>query len=220
MLTDLDLHGKELMAYAIIYGFSQDGAGWFVGGRSYVAEWIGCNDKTAGALLKSMTDKGLLVRREAVTDTGKTYRYQAVAPRAKNAHTSGENEPTMGEKRPTPRAKNAHITTKEDYNEDYKRESKGRFATPTRDDVLKYAREKGYSDITPNEADRFIAYYESNGWMVGRNKMKNWRAAVTNWHLRNNIGSNQQRKEPEYTPPDGYLESLLEYERNNFGGAS
>lgn len=99
-------------------------------------------------------------------------------------------------------------------------ESKGRFAPPTRDDVLKYAREKGYADITPTEAARFMAYYESNGWMVGRNKMRSWRAAVTNWHLRNNIGSKPQRKEPEYTPPAGYLERLREFESKHFGGAS
>ena len=30
-------------------------------------------------------------------------------------------------------------------------------------------------------ADRFIAYYESNGWRVGRNPMKDWRAAVRTW---------------------------------------
>ena len=30
-------------------------------------------------------------------------------------------------------------------------------------------------------AQRFIDYYESNGWMVGRNHMKDWRAAVRTW---------------------------------------
>lgn len=31
------------------------------------------------------------------------------------------------------------------------------------------------------EADKFFNYYESNGWMVGKNKMKNWKAAAKNW---------------------------------------
>lgn len=30
-------------------------------------------------------------------------------------------------------------------------------------------------------AEHFFNYYESNGWMVGRNKMKDWRATVKNW---------------------------------------
>jgi hypothetical protein len=32
-----------------------------------------------------------------------------------------------------------------------------------------------------SEAKAFFNYYESNGWMVGKNKMKNWEAAVRNW---------------------------------------
>jgi hypothetical protein len=31
------------------------------------------------------------------------------------------------------------------------------------------------------DAERFFNYYESNGWMVGKNKMKNWKAAAANW---------------------------------------
>jgi len=34
------------------------------------------------------------------------------------------------------------------------------------------------------EPEQFYAYYESNGWYVGRTKMKNWRAAVAGWLLR------------------------------------
>lgn len=30
-------------------------------------------------------------------------------------------------------------------------------------------------------AEHFFNYYESNGWMVGRNKMKDWKATVKNW---------------------------------------
>lgn len=35
------------------------------------------------------------------------------------------------------------------------------------------------------EAKKFFVYYESNGWRVGRNPMKNWRAAATGWLARN-----------------------------------
>lgn len=36
-------------------------------------------------------------------------------------------------------------------------------------------------DSTEDEAERFFNYYESNGWKVGKNKMKNWQAAALNW---------------------------------------
>ena len=36
-----------------------------------------------------------------------------------------------------------------------------------------------------DESQRFIDHYTSNGWMVGRNKMKDWQASVRNWISRN-----------------------------------
>lgn len=41
-----------------------------------------------------------------------------------------------------------------------------------------YFAEKGG---TEGQAIRFHAYYESNGWKVGRNPMKNWKAAASGW---------------------------------------
>ena len=52
-----------------------------------------------------------------------------------------------------------------------------RFTPPTVDEVRAYCSEHGYRV----DAERFVAYYESNGWRVGRNPMKDWRAAVRTW---------------------------------------
>lgn len=51
------------------------------------------------------------------------------------------------------------------------------FSPPTVDEVKAYASENGYSLDT----ERFCDFYSSKGWMVGKNKMKDWRAAVRNW---------------------------------------
>ena len=53
-----------------------------------------------------------------------------------------------------------------------------RFNPPSISEVEQYCIEKGYS----LNADRFIDYYTANGWMVGKNKMKDWKAAVRNWN--------------------------------------
>ncbi len=53
-----------------------------------------------------------------------------------------------------------------------------RFQKPTIDSIRNYCKEKNYTNVDP---ERFVNYYESNGWMVGRNKMKNWKFAVANW---------------------------------------
>lgn len=53
-----------------------------------------------------------------------------------------------------------------------------KFVPPTRQDVAEYCREKGYSNV---DVERFIDFYSCKGWMVGKNKMKDWKAAVRNW---------------------------------------
>ena len=55
-----------------------------------------------------------------------------------------------------------------------------RFAPPTLDDVSAYVRERG-SNVDPQ---RFLDFYASKGWMVGKNPMKDWKAAVRTWEKR------------------------------------
>ena len=55
-----------------------------------------------------------------------------------------------------------------------------RFAKPTLNEIESYISEKGY---TVN-AQRFLDYYDSNGWKVGKNPMKDWKAAVRSWQSR------------------------------------
>lgn len=52
-----------------------------------------------------------------------------------------------------------------------------RFTPPTYEQVSTYCKERRN---TVN-AERFLDFYESKGWMVGKNKMKDWKAAVRNW---------------------------------------
>lgn len=58
-----------------------------------------------------------------------------------------------------------------------------RFSPPTLEEIKAYILEKGYSV----DADRFFNFYESKGWYVGKNKMKDWKAAVRTW-------TNQEKK--------------------------
>lgn len=53
-----------------------------------------------------------------------------------------------------------------------------RFKKPTVEEVKAYCEEKGYTNV---DAERFINYYESKGWLVGKSPMKNWEKAVDNW---------------------------------------
>lgn len=67
--------------------------------------------------------------------------------------------------------------------------SNDRFTPPTPTDVEKYAAEKGLTI----DADTFCDFYESKGWMVGKNKMKDWKAAVRGWCSRDKSNTQPQR---------------------------
>lgn len=58
-----------------------------------------------------------------------------------------------------------------------KKKQTTRFVPPTAEEVRQYCIENNYS----LDAQRFVDFYECKGWMVGKNKMKNWKAAVRTW---------------------------------------
>ena len=60
---------------------------------------------------------------------------------------------------------------------DKETDSNKRFKVPTVDEVRAYCSER-QNDV---DAEHFVSYYESNGWMVGKNRMKDWKAAVRTW---------------------------------------
>jgi hypothetical protein len=64
------------------------------------------------------------------------------------------------------------------------------FNKPSIIELKNYMLEIGMADIS----EKWFDYYESNGWLVGKNKMKNWKAAVRTWknnNLSNNVTSPQ-----------------------------
>lgn len=66
MLNTLGLSGNELMAYAIIYGFSQDETSEFSGSRSYLANFMNVSLRTVDNVLTSLQGKGLIAKKTAV----------------------------------------------------------------------------------------------------------------------------------------------------------
>lgn len=65
----------------------------------------------------------------------------------------------------------------------------GRFTPPTTEEVTEYVNQMGYK----MEAQRFVDFYSSKGWMVGKTKMRDWKAAVRGWASREkNYGKPKQ----------------------------
>ena len=80
MVKELGLSGNELIAYALIYGFSQDSESEFKGSLSYVAEWLNCSKTTAFNLLNKLADDGFIKKTEKTINGVKFCNYSAVKP--------------------------------------------------------------------------------------------------------------------------------------------
>jgi hypothetical protein len=64
-----------------------------------------------------------------------------------------------------------------------------RFVPPTLDEIKDYCLERN-NNVDPN---KFYDFYQAKGWMVGKNKMKDWKAAIRTWENRDKKPSNQPR---------------------------
>lgn len=67
---------------------------------------------------------------------------------------------------------------------------KKRFTKPTLEEIKQYCIERG----NKVDAQHFFDYYESNGWKVGKNSMKNWQAAVRTWEKNSYTNTTKQTK--------------------------
>jgi hypothetical protein len=64
-----------------------------------------------------------------------------------------------------------------------------RFVPPSLSDVREFVSEHEYNV----DSQSFHDFYESKGWMVGKNKMKDWKAAVRQWNTRNNKDKKEEQ---------------------------
>lgn len=80
------------------------------------------------------------------------------------------------------------------------KEKATRFSPPTQEEIKSYCLERK-NTIDP---ERFFNFYQSKGWMVGKNKMKDWKAAVRTWEKdeKQKGGTNESTSKQVYVIPD------------------
>ena len=98
-------------------------------------------------------------------------------PRHSTEQNTGQNR-----EQNTEQNKRQFLPNEEEYKEHIEGESREtkratRFVPPALGEVLQFISENHYAV----DGRRFFEHYESVGWMVGRNKMKDWKAAVRKW---------------------------------------
>lgn len=132
-----------------------------------------------------------------------------------NPYSIGENHQWVGENhQPIPNI-NTYIETdnKPNNQKTTTTTTAKKFAPPSVEEVKAFCQEKGYT-FSP---EAFVDYYESNGWMVGKNHMKNWKAACGTWQrkegtAKRNTGSQAPMKKvnaQQYSQRDNDLDILL-----------
>lgn len=62
MITRLGLKGNELMIYAVIYGFTQNGESEFIGSMKYLADWTNSTIESVRKCINSLINKGYIVK--------------------------------------------------------------------------------------------------------------------------------------------------------------
>ena len=206
-----------------------------------IGEFLGVSKDRAKQIVGKMKDNGIinvettrdtetkqiLKRTITVSNDFKRKMFESSLKKMADDYPSrGENSPTpRGEDSPTPRGENYPESNKSFYNKS-SLDNKGdkppalpqvpkkskRFVKPTLDDVRAYCMERQNS-VDP---ESFIDFYESNGWKVGKNPMKDWKAAVRTWERRDSNRPQYKTRDERLREDDARRERMCkEYDEQH-----
>lgn len=162
----LGLKGNELLVFAFINGYSQEGQGCYYGSLAHLQEVCGiASRQTAIAVLKSLCEKGYIIKNEQLHPV-KMVSYSVCPKIGQGVQKLDMGCPKIGHNN-----KGININKERDNN------GRTRFVKPSISEVAEFCLERN-NGIDPEE---FVAFYESKGWMVGKNPMKDWKSAIITW---------------------------------------
>ena len=212
MINQFHLSGNELLVYAIIYGFSQQKDQKYNGTIQYLADATCSTKMTVNRSLNSLIEKGLIIKSQKEFNNIIFNEY-----RANLQNVMGSNKMLWGEQQNVTLARelinNKHEYIHEERNNNIsndiliKKETNSRFVPPTLDEVRAYCNER--NNLVDPEA--FIAFYQSNGWKVGKNPMKNWKSAIITWE------KNDKNKSSSMSSAKNKPGSAMDYIRRHGG---
>lgn len=169
--------------------------GQLVIGRKDLAETLGYTEmqirsaidklRTTNEITTKTTNKGTVI-------TIVNWDFYQSNEQENNQQINHQNNHQLTNKQP---ASNHQITTYKEEKEEKKNKNisnRGHsFLKPSIQEIQDFINEHGYY-VNP---EYFYNYYESNGWMVGKNKMKDWKATVRMWSSREYRNNSNNRKQ-------------------------
>jgi hypothetical protein len=187
MVTELKLKGNELIIFAIIHGFTVAECS-YTGSLQYLMEWTNSTKQGVMKSLKSLIDKGLIVKNEKWVNGVKFCEYttgKQSLQRWSTEFTRVVNKVYKGGQLSLPNNIDNNKADNKDNN------TQRKFVPPTLEEIQKYITEKGLHV----DAKQFYDYFEAGNWVDSKgNRVKSWKQKLLTW-------DNMRKKDPEKKEP-------------------
>ena len=169
---DTTLSANTKLLYGEITSLCNE-KGYCYATNNYFADLYGVNKISISRWIKQLIEQGYIVSKvEYVGKTKEIKRRYLFVNDSYIPINKIDNTPYQNCYDPI--NKNVKENNKEEYIKEIYKE---KFLKPSLEDVKKYCQERN----NKVDAESFINYYESVGWKVGKNKMKDWKAAIRTW---------------------------------------
>lgn len=197
---DLDIY--ETLILAVIYGFSQDGESKFQGSIAFLMTKAMCSRRKVINALQSLVEKGLIIKFDKTINGVHLCDYMV------STMCTGSASHALGDSAPgAPQNKDIEI------NNTLSNNNTSRFVIPTIEEIRDYCQER-HNSVDPTA---FHNFYESKGWLVGKSKMKDWKAAVRTWETRQTPARSAARQSPGSFERESAFQHNIRIMRERYG---
>lgn len=185
---DRSLSWNEKILLMEIDSFTSKGHECYIS-NEYIADLLGVTERSASRLLSHLLESGLI--RMVRFDGRKRYVESTICFQAEWTQMSMQGRQSC-----------PHTDNNEYIKIERDNKRRTRFVKPSISEVAEFCRERN-NGIDPEE---FVAFYESKGWMVGKNPMKDWKSAIITWEK-----SKKREKEIPQRKRETRQESVFEH---------
>lgn len=198
MINELGLSGNDLLLYAIIYGFSQDGSSEFTGSLNYLVTFTNSTKPTVIKCLKNLIDKGVLRKTDRIINNQNFPTYTAVFTPSKETLLPSKETLPMDSKESLPNNNNIinnniNNTTNSSEQENFKNKiftkwTKEEFKASIQEARAKRAENPKQPNFTKEMLNEFYTY-----WIAPHKSGKMYFATQDKWDTLQRLNSWQKK---------------------------
>lgn len=189
---DNKLTDKEKLLYGEITALS-NAEGYCWASNEYFANLYGSSTRTIRSSITKLEENGYLKRQLIYKKNSKEVEKRLLYPMTKISSPEEKNFLTPGEKNFLDNNTSINTTSINNKEKEIYKEKES-FCKPTIEEIAEYCRERNNSV----DAEAFYYHYESKGWLIGKAKMKSWKAAVITWEKGNKNNPAPKKKKSSF----------------------